>query len=145
MASSTTNISDLPYNAVVNAPMAPPQQNPTKLPERDIPRETIQHVADPQAHVHYMPPKPQDYIPLAPAQSRFEYSKLLEEFRIPILLSLLYFVFQMQAFQGFLRRLVPMMFAETGQLTSNGTMMKSALFGSAYYAMTLFLEHLSRP
>lgn len=142
-SSNTTNISDLPYNAV--APnISPQQQAPTKLPERDIPRETIQHVADPQAHVQYLPPKPQDYIPAAAPPARLEYSKLLEEFRIPILLALLFFVFQMQSFQGLLKRLVPAMFAETGQLTSNGAMMKSGLFGAAYYALTLGIEHLSR-
>jgi hypothetical protein len=142
MASNTTNISDLPYNAV--APnISPPSQAATKLPERDIPRETIQHVADPQAHVQYLPPKPPDYIPPPPPASRLEYSKLLEEFRIPILLALLFFVFQMQSFQELLKRLIPAMFTE-GQLTSNGAMMKSALFGAAYYAMTLAIEHLSR-
>jgi len=49
-----TNITDLPYNTK------------TELPSRDIPRETIEHVADPQTTPTYMPPKPPPYIESQP-------------------------------------------------------------------------------
>ena len=48
----STPIADLPFT-------------PTALPERDIPRETIQHAADPQTTTNYMPRHP-EYIPAAP-------------------------------------------------------------------------------
>jgi len=137
----STNINDLPYTTPTIAP-----QQQAKLPERDIPRETIQHAVDPQANVQYMPPRPPDYIPPAPSPSnRFDYNKLLEEFRIPILLSLLYFIFQLDSFQALLRKVLPLMFSETGVLTSKGIFLKSGLYGASYYIVTFLMEYFSRP
>jgi hypothetical protein len=137
----STNINDLPYTTPTIAP-----QQPAKLPERDIPRETIQHTVDPQANVQYMPPRPPDYIPPAPPPSnRLDYNKLLEEFRVPILLSLLYFLFQLDSFQALLRKVLPMMFSEAGVLTSKGIFIKSGLYGASFYVLTMLMEHFSRP
>lgn len=139
---ASTNISDLPYTT-------PPVSQPTapvKLPDRDIPRETIHHTVDPQANVQYLPPRPPEYIPPQPApSSKWDYAKLYDDLRIPILLALLYFVFQLDTFQNTLRRMLPILFSEAGQLTSKGIFVKSALFGSAFYALTLVMQHLSRP
>jgi hypothetical protein len=139
---ASTNISDLPYTT----PPVTQQPAPVKLPERDIPRETIQHTVDPQANVQYLPPRPPDYIPAQPApSSKWDYAKLYDELRIPILLSLLYFVFQLDTFQSTLQRLLPVLFSEAGQMTSKGVFVKSAMFGSAFYAVTLVMQHFSRP
>jgi hypothetical protein len=140
---TSTNISDLPYTT---PPVAAAPQPTVKLPERDIPRETIQHTVDPQANVQYMPPRQMDYIPAAPVQaSKWDYAKLYDEFRVPIMIALLYFVFQLQSFQDLIKKFIPALFSESGQLTSKGTIFKSALFGSAYYSLTLVMQHLSRP
>jgi len=134
---ASTNISDLPYTT-------PPVTQ--ALPERDIPRETIQHTVDPQATVQYMPPRQPDYIPPAPSpQSKMDYSKIMEQMRLPVLLSLLYFIFQMDSFQSLLRRLVPSLFSDAGNISSKGLLVKSGLFGAAFYLLTQVLEHLSRP
>ena len=137
----STNINDLPYTTPTIAP-----QQQAKLPERDIPRETIQHTVDPQANVQYMPPRPPDYIPSAPPPSnRLDYNKLLEEFRVPILLSLLYFIFQLDSFHALLRKVLPLMFSEAGVLTSKGIFIKSGLYGTSFYVVTLLMDHFSRP
>ena len=136
---ASTNIADLPYTT-------PPVASQTvKLPDRDIPRETIQHTVDPQATVQYMPQRPPEYIPApsAPA-SKLDYGKLYEQLRVPVILSLLYFVFQLDSFQALLKKLVPMIFNESGSMTSKGLFVKSALFGSAYYLVTYLMQHLSR-
>ena len=138
---TSTNISDLPYTT-------PPAVSTAtvKMPERDIPRETLQHTVDPQATVQYLPPRTPDYIPAPPqAQSKWDYSRLYDEFRIPIILILLYFVFQLDTLQNMLRKVLPILFTESGNLTSRGVFVKSALFGSAYYMITLLMQHLSRP
>lgn len=117
----STPIADLPFT-------------PTSLPERDIPRETIQHAADPQTTVNYMP-RQQEYIPaVAP---KYDYSHLLDEFRVPIILSMLYFIFQLEFVQSFLQRTLPAMLQEGSQ----GVAVKSGLFGAAYYAITLLMLH----
>ena len=86
-----TNITDLPYNTK------------TELPSRDIPRETIEHVADPQITPTYIPPKPAPYIESQPVH--VESSKLerfIEEFRIPIMIALLYFIYENEIFRFFI-------------------------------------------
>ena len=45
----TTNVADLPFNKA-------------ELPSRDVPRETISHVTDPQVTQSYVPPREPDYI-----------------------------------------------------------------------------------
>ena len=140
---ASTNISDLPYTT---PPVASAPQQAARLPDRDIPRETIQHTIDPQANVQYLPPQPPDYIPpAAPPASKLDYTKLYEEFRVPVMIALLYFVFQLDSFQGLLRRIIPALFSESGQLTSKGVFVKSGLFGSAFYLLTFAMQHLSRP
>jgi hypothetical protein len=120
----STPISDLPFT------------QPTPLPERDIPRETLPHAADPQTVANYMP-RQAEYIP---PPAKYDYSYLVEEFRIPIILSLLYYIFQLDMVQGFIVRMVPSLLHE-GKVTSNGVLVKSGLFGAAYYAITLLMQH----
>ena len=141
---ASTNIADLPYTTPSVTSSAPTQT--VKLPERDIPRETLQHTVDPQAHVQFMPPRQADYIPPPPPpSSKWDYAKLYDEFRVPMMIALMYFVFQLDAFQGMLKRLIPSLFSDAGNLTSKGMFVKSGLFGSAYYTLTLLMQHLSRP
>jgi hypothetical protein len=64
----------------------------------------------------------------------------MEEFRIPILLSVLYFLFQMPMVNVFLVRMLPNQISSDGNLTSFGTMVKSAGFGVGYYAILYFLD-----
>ena len=140
---ASTNISDLPYTT---PPVAGAPQQAARLPDRDIPRETIQHTIDPQTNVQYLPPRPPDYIPAAaPPAAKLDYAKLYDELRVPVMLTLLYFVFQLDSFQGLLRKIIPALFSESGQLTSKGVFVKSGLFGGAFYLMTFAMQQLSRP
>ena len=120
----STAISDLPYT----------QPNP--LPERDIPRETLPHAADPQTVANYMP-RQAEYIP---PPAKYDYAYLVEEFRIPLILSLLYYIFQLGLVQNTIMQALPSLFQE-GKITSNGVLVKSGLFGAAYYAITLLMQH----
>lgn len=116
----STPIADLPFT-------------PTALPERDIPRETLQHAADPQTTANYMPRHP-EYIPAAP---KYDYSYLMDEFRVPIILTMLYFLFQLEFFQSFLQRTLP----ATLQEPPYGIAVKSVLYGAAYYGITFLMLH----
>lgn len=124
-----TNISDLPYNTK------------TDLPARDIPRETIDHVADPQVTPNYMPPKERAYIEEQPTyveQSKLD--KFIEEFRIPLLVALLYFLFETPTIQTMLSRLAPSLFTDT-----TGLLAKSICFGAMYYSAMMGADYLSKP
>ena len=123
-----TNITDLPYNTK------------TELPTRDIPRETIVHVADPQVTPTYMPPKEHEYID---RQSTYvepsKLDKFIEEFRIPLLVAILYFLFETPTVQGMLVRIAPSLTDTTGIL------FKSICFGAMYYSAMMGADYLSKP
>jgi hypothetical protein len=115
----STNISELPFNTK------------TELPSRDIPRETLEHVADPQVSATYVPPKPPPYIP----NSENKFEKLIEEFRIPIIVAILYFIFETPTLQALFTRVLPT-FKET-------PLLKSVCFGGLYYLALMGMEYMN--
>lgn len=131
----STNLEDLPFTAPT-----PPN---TKLQERDIPRETLPHVADAQAAVNYIP-KSQEYMPPPHREQTSNLVRYVDEFRVPIVLSLLFYIFQMAFVQDALHKFIPAIFKADGNLTSIGIVVKSCLFGSSFYGLTMLMEHLSK-
>jgi len=125
-----TNITDLPYNTK------------TELPSRDIPRETLEHVADPQVTPTYVPPKAPDYIEHQPIHVEVsKVDRFIEEFKIPILIGILYFIFEMPTVTLMMVRFAPTIFTET----TTGLLAKSICFGALYYAATVASDYLSKP
>ena len=126
---ATTNIADLPFNKA-------------ELPQRDIPRETIEHVADPQVNQPYVPPKQPEYIErvsTVPQPSKFD--KFLFEFRIPIMVCVVYLLFELPASQATLLRFAPSLFTDS----TTGLLAKSVSFGVVFYAVTLAMDYISHP
>jgi len=124
-----TNVADLPFNKA-------------ELPARDIPRETLEHVTDPQVTQQYVPPKAPDYIASqsnVPTQSKLD--KILEEFRIPIMVGIVYMLFEMPISQSMLLRIAPTLFADA----STSLLVKSVSIAVAFYAVSLGLEYMSKP
>ena len=124
-----TNITDLPYNTK------------TELPSRDIPRETLEHVADPQITPTYIPPKPAPYIESQPVHVESKLERFADEFRIPIMVALLYFIFETSAVHTFLVRIAPTLITDT----TSGLLIKSVCFGMMYYATFMGMDYLSKP
>jgi hypothetical protein len=124
-----TNITDLPYNTK------------TELPSRDIPRETLEHVADPQITPTYIPPKPAPYIESQPVHVESKLERFADEFRIPIMVALLYFIYETSAVHTFLVRIAPTLITDT----TSGLLIKSVCFGMMYYATFMGMDYLSKP
>ena len=125
-----TNINDLPFNTK------------TELPSRDIPRETIEHVADPQVTPTYIPPAPQPYIGPQPIQTETsKIERFVDEFRIPIMIALLYFIYETTAVHTMLVRIAPTLFQDN----TTGLLMKSVCFGLLYYVSFMGMDYLSKP
>lgn len=127
---ASTNITDLPYNSK------------TELPSRDIPRETLDHVADPQINPTYTAPKSQEYISHEPI--REEPSKLdwfMNEFRMTIMISILYFLYDTPLIHSVMARVAPTLFTDT----TYGLLAKSVCFGGAYYFAMMGADYLSKP
>jgi hypothetical protein len=126
-----TNINDLPYNTT------------TELPQRDIPRETIEHAADPQITQTYTQPKQPDYIEHQQVQlsTPSKLDRFLEEFRMPILVSILYILFNLPIVQSSLEKMAPSLFMES----STSILSKGLLFGSLYYSSLVLSDYLNKP
>lgn len=128
----------------------------TELPPRDIPQQMTSLVQDPQIKPNYVPPPPQDYIgeynTAAQAQESIHRQQqrlqridfIFEEFRIPLIISGLYFVFQLPAINRFIMKLIPSLFDSDGNITFVGSIGKSALFGAYYYLFAKSMSHLSQ-
>jgi len=124
-----TNVSDLPFNK-------------TELPARDIPRETVDHVTDPQVNQPYVPPRAPEYIDRhVPDIKQSKMDKILDEFRIPIMVGVVYLLFEMPMAQSMLMRTAPSLMADA----STSIFFKSVSFSIAFYAVTVGMEYMSKP
>jgi hypothetical protein len=163
----STNISDLPISPpnpqpLVQPPLQPPshqvssqipQQNhyfvpqgKTDLPARDIPQNTSSHTIDPTTVPNYLPPQGPQYIEdsqyTVPPTNPSQY-EISDEFKIPILLFVLYYLFQFPFVNKMILRIFPDMLNASGHLTSTGTILKSILFGAFYYIFIKGLIYFS--
>ena len=122
----------------------------TQLPSRDIPRTTEAITQDPQIQPNYVPPvqpQHQDYI-----QKDLEMENMIEnynrqmrksdsldeiytEIQTPLLLAVLYFLFQLPVFRKFLFQYFPILFSKDGNYNIQGFLFTSILFGIIFYFM----------
>jgi hypothetical protein len=130
----------------------PVQQEQHRLPSRDIPMNTLdfQHDAEIQANYVPRPKHASDYIreyeqDVGRDRRQLNRQKQMmqttddwyERLQIPILVALLFFIFQMPVFNTFLRKNFTFLalYNEDGNFNLMGLVFKSALFGSLFYMM----------
>ena len=143
----TTNISDLPLDqSTINQLVSGLQQTrgATQLPSRDIPMTTANTVVDEQVQPNYVPLEKEsetmedyignDYQP--PVDKSNSLDDLYEELQTPLLIAVLFFLFQLPIFKKYLFQYFPVLFAIDGNMNINGYLFTSALFGIIYYAYT---------
>ena len=121
----------------------------TQLPSRDIPMNTTGHSNDPQIQPNYvLPPQNNiDYIKNYEQTSDMinEYNKnarhhdslddMYNEIQTPLLLAVLYFLFQLPFFRKFLFQYFPALFSNDGNFNINGFLFTSVLFGLLFYSL----------
>lgn len=127
----------------------------TQLPSRDIPMTTTGHSTDPQVQPNYVP-QPQthdDYIKNYEETSDMidEYNKntrqqnslddMYNEIQTPLLLAVLYFLFQLPFFRKFLFSYFPILFSNDGNFNINGFLFSSVLFGLLFYTLNKVTNH----
>lgn len=127
----------------------------TQLPSRDIPMTTTGHSNDPQVQPNYVPPPPNniDYIKnhedtndmIDDYNKKRKHSDSLDEMyneiQTPLLLAVLYFLFQLPFFRKFLFRYLPVLFSNDGNLNINGFLFTSILFGLLFYLLNKITNH----
>lgn len=136
---------------IVNGLQQASMTGATQLPSRDIPMTTS---IDPHIQPNYVPPPPpqqSDYIRDYEQTSDMinEYNKsaqrqnslddMYNEIQTPILLAVLYFLFQLPFVRKFLFSYLPFLFSNDGNLNLNGFLFTSLLFGMVFH----FLNKIS--
>jgi len=135
-------------NQIVNGLQQASINGSTKLPSRDIPMTTTAFSNDPQIQANYVPPPPlinNDYIQnneetndiVNTYNKNLEYSNSLDnmynEIQTPLLIAILYFLFQLPFFRNLLFKYLPFLFSTDGNYNMNGLLFKSIFFGLLFY------------
>jgi hypothetical protein len=129
----------------------------TQLPSRDIPMTTTGHSNDPYIQPNYIPIPQQknDYIKnyettedmidnySRNAQRHNSLDEMYNEIQTPLLLAVLYFLFQLPFFRKFLFNYFPVLFSNDGNLNINGFLFMSILFGLLFYLLNKITNHFA--
>lgn len=136
----------------VNAATA---QGQLRLPERDIPRESTHITQDNSTRANYIPEGPDDYIQKYQTNQQVQQIHkekeknekdmdfLYEELQTPILISLIYFLFQLPVVSKFLIKHMPKLFKIDGNLNTKGNFFYSILFGCSYYLLIKAINYIA--
>jgi hypothetical protein len=143
---------------IVNGIQQASASGSTLLPSRDIPMTTTNIINDAQIQPNYIPMSNQniDYIDNHEETSDIieNYNRSVEqnntmediynEFQTPLLLAILYFLFQLPFFKKFLFNYMSFLFLQDGNLNINGFIFKSVLFGFIFYILDKSMRTFSK-
>ena len=144
-------------NQIVNGLQQASSTGATLLPSRDIPA-TTQHIThDPQIQTNYIPPpvstRSSRYIDEEETQEKIvdEYNQkqkksnaldqVYDEIQTPLLLSILYFLFQLPILRKYLFRFFPFLFLKDGNPNVSGYLMLSFLYGLLFYILNKSIKN----
>lgn len=143
-------------NKVLTGLQQAQMQGMTQLPSRDIPMQTHQMTQDKQIQPNYVPDNEKgDYIKdedtyetlLQKKKEKIEQEDRLDmlynEMQMPILIMVLFFIFQMPFTQKKLLHLFPTMFKKDGNMSMSGYLLKTALFGLSFYLIMKLSKYAS--
>ena len=126
----------------------------TSLPSRDIPQNTQQLTQDAQIQPNYVPPAPMhkrdfineenDEFNYKDENTRNTLDSIYDEFQTPLLLSVLYFVFQLPVFKKTIFKYASFLCNSDGNYNINGLIVVSGLFGLLYYSLSKMMMNFSR-
>lgn len=129
--------------------------NPLQLPSRDIPQNTASINNDVNVQANYIPSNNNDYIanhvtPNEIIQQNREKELIndkTEEFyetiQMPLLVGLLFFIFQLPFIRKNLFIYLPSLFNKDGNPNLSGYLFNSAIFALLYFSFTYILKYIS--
>lgn len=142
----------LEYNTMISDLQKASQSGATTLPSRDIPMNTNNITQDEQIQPNYIPNNNEDYIgdnvmiDNTINNTNSQYSRLddfYNNLQTPILLSLLYFVFQLPIFKKYLFKFIPNLFNKDGNQNIYGHIFYSVLFSVGYVCVINLVNKLN--
>lgn len=131
----------------------------TQLPSRDIPMTTSRLTTDPQVVPTFVPPPPAhhtDYIQQyeTPSTMAHQYNQrkqmhttldaMYDEIQTPLLLAVLYFLFQLPAFKRLFYQNLRFLFDPDGNYNLTGFVCMSVLFGLLFHLLIKLSAYVNR-
>ena len=128
----------------------------TQLQSRDIPMNTAQITQDEQIKPNYLPNKDKKHY----IEEHDTYNSMMEkkkqkeqqedrldiiydEFQLPVLIMVLFFIFQLPFIQKKLMSFFPTMFLKDGHMSISGYIIKTLLFGANFYVIMKLINYSS--
>ena len=156
-APTSMTLDQMTINQIVSGLQQASSTGATQLPSRDIPMTTTGHSNDPQVQPNYVPQSqtPNDYIKNFEQTSDMidNYNRdtnhqnslddMYNEIQTPLLLAVLYFLFQLPFFRKFLFNYFPILFSNDGNFNINGFLFTSVIFGSLFYLLNKVTNHFA--
>lgn len=145
------------YNELINQLQQASSQGATGLPTRDIPMNPTQTSNDVEVKPNFIPPPPsqEDYInnmqtPEHLIEQNYRQQAQLDnldafysEFQLPLLIAVLYFLFQLPVFRRSVKKFLPSFFGPDGNPNLYGYFFNSALFASLFYLLLKIINRLN--
>ena len=129
----------------------------TQLPSRDIPMNTDSLMQDPSIQPNYIPPASnRDYVAMQPDNDDIinEYhqsskrintlDEVYDQLQTPLLLAVLYFLFQLPVFRKSLFKYFPFLFSSDGNSNLQGLLFTSGLYGLVYFITSRIMINFNK-
>lgn len=152
--SSGISLDQTTISQIVNGLQQASLTGATSLPSRDIPLTDTHLTKDPYVQVNYVPPPTnRDYIVENNdgIESYYKQEKInnsldsvYDELQAPLLLAILYFLFQLPFFKKNIYKYLPFLCNLDGNYNINGLIFTCALFGFIYYTLSKTVKNFSK-
>jgi len=157
MENSNQNQAPPNYNELISQLQKAAAYGTTALPSRDIPMEPLKVANDVQSQPNYIPPPQfqEDYIKnsitpqnlvdanIKQIKNSAYYEKLYGELQLPIIIALLFFLFQLPIVKQYNKKLLPFLFKSDGNPNLYGYIANSVLFASMIYVLLKLVAYLA--
>lgn len=147
---------ELDQNEFVKGLQAAAATGATSLPSRDIPIDKTNIVQDKQTKPNFVPEGPSDYITehqtsaeiikqnAKMQQQQDQFDAIYTEISLPLLIAVLYFMYQLPAVRKLFLSTLPMCYGKSGDINLSGRLVNSLLFGGIIYGSSKLVQQLSR-
>lgn len=145
------------YNELISQIQKAAAYGTTALPSRDIPMDPVKVANDVQSQPNYIPPPqfqedyiknsitPQNLIDTNSKQIKngVYFDKLYGELQLPVIIALLFFLFQLPVVKQYNKKLLPFLFKSDGNPNLYGYIANSVLFASMIYVLLKLVAYLA--
>lgn len=147
---SNLSLDQSTINQIISGIQKASSTGATQLPSRDIPMTTTNLSNDQQVQPNYIPQPPQNHVDYIKEHEKpndiiNNYNKkkqyqntldsIYDEIQTPLLLAVLYFLFQLPFFRKFLFSYFPVLFNNDGNFNIKGFLFTSILFGFIFHLL----------